>query len=192
MHGYRGVEWEQSRGKFKARIEPANGTRGRWLGRYDTAEEAALAYDTAAREVYGEEAYLNFPKAGERKVEASRLVDGICPMGHSLSEHGYNRPDGRGINCRRCNAEARKRSNRKKPPADQSGCEGLVMSKIEEAYNEGYTVARGEAAAEIERLRAALNDSQSLLAAMLLERRPDTEIEDQIMENRRAIKPPAV
>jgi hypothetical protein len=40
------------------------------------------------------------------------------------------------------------------------------------------------AADEIERLRAALDNSQSLLTAMLIERRPQNEIESQIIENR--------
>lgn len=43
--------------------------------------------------------------------------------------------------------------------------------------------------AEIERLRAALNNSQSLLVAMLLEGRPESEIEAQVGENREALGP---
>lgn len=114
MFGYRGVEWEAARQMYRARIEPANGARGRWLGRYKTAEEAARAYDAAAREVYGEHAYLNFPAAGELQAVASRIREGFCPKGHDLSEHGYKRPDGRGINCRKCNSDANKRAYQKR------------------------------------------------------------------------------
>lgn len=44
-----------------------------------------------------------------------------------------------------------------------------------------------ESAAEIERLRAALNNSQSLLVATLLENRPEAEVEAQVSENRDAL-----
>ena len=114
MFGFRGVEWRQDRAKFRARIEPANGHRGRWLGSFSTAEEAARAYDEAARQVYGDDAYLNFPRPGERKSEPSRLDAGLCPRGHPQSEYAYIRPDGRGTNCRECNREVARRSYEKR------------------------------------------------------------------------------
>ncbi len=112
MHGYRGVEWAQSRAKFRARIQPASGERGRWLGYFDTAEDAARAYDEAARIVYGENAYLNFPGAGEKQTIASKVKDGFCPKGHDLSVYGYRHA--RGVNCRKCNAAASRRRKTKK------------------------------------------------------------------------------
>lgn len=42
-------------------------------------------------------------------------------------------------------------------------------------------------AAEIARLREALEESQSLFAAMLHEQRPRCEIEDQMIDNRAAL-----
>lgn len=39
--------------------------QGRYLGSFKTKEEAAAAYDTKAKELYGEYAQLNFPKTDE-------------------------------------------------------------------------------------------------------------------------------
>lgn len=116
-HGYRGVEWEAARQMFRARIEPEPGVRGKWLGRFATAEQAALAYDDAARQAYGALARLNFPGPGEMATEQSRKAAGLCPAGHDLVENGYRRPDGRGVTCRKCNREAVMRNRLQTPKA---------------------------------------------------------------------------
>jgi hypothetical protein len=55
--GYKGVIVRPS-GRFSATI--ADGKKNLWLGTFDTAEEAALAYDMKAKELYGLHATPNF------------------------------------------------------------------------------------------------------------------------------------
>ena len=69
-HGYRGIRQDNSlntrgsnRGKFVAAISKTiDGVyRTFYLGHFSTPKEAALAYDVAAKKLYGEFARLNFP-----------------------------------------------------------------------------------------------------------------------------------
>lgn len=57
--GYKGVDWDSHHGKWRAQI--AKDGRHYHLGRFDTAEEAARAYDAAARRLHGAFARVNFP-----------------------------------------------------------------------------------------------------------------------------------
>lgn len=59
---YVGVSWDRCRNKWAAGITHMGKRRG--LGRFATEEAAARAYDTAALDLFGDFANLNFPENG--------------------------------------------------------------------------------------------------------------------------------
>ena len=70
--GFKGA-YKSASGKFVAEIGTGTGSV-KYLGIFDTPEEAGLAYDAAARQRFGEFATLNFPRAGERSARVAEDV----------------------------------------------------------------------------------------------------------------------
>lgn len=59
---YKGVFWSKHHRKWIAQIKLDY--VGRCIGRFDSEDDAAMAYDAAARETFGAFARLNFPSMG--------------------------------------------------------------------------------------------------------------------------------
>lgn len=61
---YKGVFWEKSCNRWRVQISVND--KNKHIGVFKLEEDAARAYDKAARQVYGEFACVNFPNESER------------------------------------------------------------------------------------------------------------------------------
>lgn len=78
-------------GKWVAEIKNSSQKLRLWLGTFDSAEEAALAYDSAARLLRGKNARTNFPTNEEIFNENCCLLQGKSPRLHSLFQHAVEK-----------------------------------------------------------------------------------------------------
>lgn len=98
---YKGVSYKPARGTWKASIRLKNAATH--LGYYTSAEAAAKAYDAAAFEAWGPEAYLNFPEASvDVQIFEQRLRRPIVRHG---TQHMYLKYGCRCAECRASNAK---------------------------------------------------------------------------------------
>ncbi|XP_039060910.1 dehydration-responsive element-binding protein 2D-like isoform X2 [Hibiscus syriacus] len=74
LYTFKGVR-QRTWGKWVAEIREPNRGGRLWLGTFDTALEAAMTYDAAARKLYGSDAKLNLPHSSVNPPIGNRPIN---------------------------------------------------------------------------------------------------------------------